>query len=70
MSVVKDDAYKLLKSEINNRGIKAIHVAKEIGISQQYFSQVLNGNRKLSTDIAIKASYALGLPVDYFLVKS
>lgn len=70
MSVLKEDAYKMLKEEINSRGIMTNHVAKEIGISPQYFSQVLNGNKKLSTDVAIKASYALGLPVDYFLIKS
>lgn len=69
-TVLKDDAYKRLKLEIDNRGIKTKFIANEIGISPSYLGQVLNGSRKLSTDVAVKASQVLGLPLAIFLNQS
>lgn len=69
-TVLKDDAYKRLKQEIDNRGIKTKFIANEIGISPNYLGQVLNGSRKLSTDVAVKASQVLGVPLTIFLNKS
>ena len=69
-TVLKDDAYKRLKQEIDSRGIKTKFVAHEIGISPNYLGQVLNGSRKLSTDVAVKASQVLGLPLTIFLNQS
>ena len=69
-TVLKDDAYKQLKQEIDSRGIKTKFVANEIGISPNYLGQVLNGSRKLSTDVAVKASQVLGLPLTIFLNQS
>ncbi|WP_251548277.1 helix-turn-helix transcriptional regulator [Limosilactobacillus caecicola] len=69
-TVLKNDAYILLKHEIDSRGIKRKFIANKIGISPNYLGQVLNGSRTLSTDVAIKASQVLDLPVDIFLNKS
>ncbi|MBB1080198.1 helix-turn-helix transcriptional regulator [Limosilactobacillus sp. STM2_1] len=69
-TILKKDAYKLLRQEIEKRGIKNKFVANEIGISPSYFGQVLNGSRKLSTDVAVKASQVLDLPLSIFLNKS
>lgn len=69
-TVLKEDAYKQLKQEIDSRGIKTKFVANKIGINPSYLGQVLNGSRKLSTDVAIKASQVLGLPLSIFLNKS
>ncbi|MCZ3668397.1 helix-turn-helix domain-containing protein [Limosilactobacillus vaginalis] len=69
-TVLKDDAYKRLKQEIDSRGIKTKFIANEIGISPNYLGQVLNGSRKLSTDVAVKASQVLGVPLTIFLNKS
>lgn len=69
-TVLKKDAYKVLKNEIDKRGIKTKFVANKIGVSPSYFGQVINGSRKLSTDIAIKASQVLDLPLTIFLNKS
>lgn len=68
-TVLKDDAYKRLKQEIDSRGIKTKFIANEIGISPNYLGQVLNGSRKLSTDVAVKASQVLGVPLTIFLNK-
>lgn len=69
-TVLKDDTYKQLKQEIDKRGIKTKFIAQQVGISSNYLGQVLNGSRKLSTDVAIKVSQVLGIPVDIFLNKS
>mgnify|MGYP001852146231 CR=1 FL=1 len=69
-TVLRKDAYKILKNEIDKRGIKTKFVANKIGVSSNYFGQVINGSRKLSTDVAIKASQVLGLPLTIFLNKS
>lgn len=69
-TVLKDDAYKLLKQEIDDRGIKNKFIAGKIGVSPNYLGQVLSGNRNLSTDVAIKASQVLGLPLNIFLKES
>ena len=67
VTVLKKEAYKELKSVIDNRGLKQNYVAQKIGITPNYLGQILNGNRKLSTDVAIKAAQVLGLPLDVFL---
>lgn len=69
-TVLKDDAYKKLKSEIETRGLKKKYIASKIGITPNYLGQVLNGSRTLSTDVAIKASQILKVPLDVFLKKS
>lgn len=66
-TVLKDDAYKHLKQEIDSRGIKIKFIAQQIGISSNYFGQVLSGSRKLSTDVAVKASQVLNVPLSIFL---
>ena len=65
--LVKRDAYKDLKRIMDSKGVKQKYVAGKIGTSTSYFGQILNGNKKMSTDVAIKASRALELPIDIFL---
>lgn len=68
--MLKEDAYKTLKNEIDSRGLKKKYIAAKIGITPNYLGQVLNGSRSLSTDVAIKASQVLNVPLDIFLNKS
>lgn len=65
--LVKRDAYKDLKRIMDSKGVKQKYVADKIGTSTSYLGQILNGNKKMSTDVAIKASQALELPIDIFL---
>ncbi|WP_278930654.1 helix-turn-helix domain-containing protein [Limosilactobacillus oris] len=67
---LKDDAYKQLKSEIDDRGIKTKFIANKIGISSSYLGQVLNGSRPLSMNVAVNVSQALGVPLSIFLNQS
>ena len=63
---LKDDAYKQLKSEIDDRGIKTKFIANKIGISPNYLGQVLNGSRPLSMNVAVNVSQVLGVPLSIF----
>lgn len=47
-TVLKKDAYKILKKEIDDRGIKNKFIANKIGVSPSYLSQVLNGSKKIN----------------------
>lgn len=67
---LKNDAYKQLKSEIDDRGIKTKFIANKIGISPNYLGQVLNGSRPLSMNVAVNVSQVLGVPLSIFLNQS
>lgn len=69
-SIIKADAYKLLKSEIKHRGLKQGFVAEQIGIKPNYLTQVLNGHRPLTSNVALKVSTLLDIPVQKILNKS
>ena len=68
--IIKNDAHKILKRDIDSKGLKQKFVAENIGISTNYLGQVLNGNKKMSAEVAIRASRVLDLPVEIFLKKS
>ncbi|QHJ74708.1 transcriptional regulator [Lactobacillus phage JNU_P1] len=68
--VIKDDAYKVLRSTIESRGLKQNYVAKRIGITPNYLASILNGRRRLNANIAIRASQVLEIPLDIFLRKN
>jgi plasmid maintenance system antidote protein VapI len=68
--IIRPDAGKVLNQEIKNRGLKQGYVADKIGISPAYMSQLVNGSKKVSTDVAVRASIILGVPLDIFLKKS
>ena len=68
--IIKDDAHKLLKQKIDSKGLKQKYVAEKIGISTNYLGQVLNGDTKMSAEVAIRASRALDLSLEFFLNKS
>lgn len=70
LEIIRPDAGKVLNQEIKNCGLKQGYVADKIGISPAYMSQLVNGSKKVSTDVAVRASIILGVPLDIFLKKS
>ena len=68
--VIKDDAYKVLRSTIESRGLKQNYVAKRIGITPNYLASILNGRRRLNADIAIRASQVLEIHWIFFYAKT
>ena len=69
-TVIKADAYKQLKNEIERRGIKNKFVADKISITPNYLGQILGGKRNLTADVAIRARQVLGLLLYLLLTKS
>jgi transcriptional regulator with XRE-family HTH domain len=51
---------------LEEQGVSARELARQIGINQGYVSLVLGVRRAPSRKILISASKALGLPADYF----
>lgn len=67
VKAIKPDTYKVLKVEIDKRGIKTKFIASKAGIPASYLSQLLNGSREMSTDVALALIKQLELPVENFL---
>ena len=53
--------------ELVERGITQKEFAKMLGIQASHLSEVLNGKRVLTTDLAIKIEKAIGLPAKTLL---
>ena len=55
-------AVALLEISLRLKFKKNVSAAKALGYSQAYLSDVLNGRRRLSTELACKAEQVLGEP--------
>lgn len=67
MTLLKENANSILKEELESRGLKQKFVAENIGVTTTYLSQLLNGSRNLSVEIAIKAARFLNVPLEKIL---
>jgi HTH-type transcriptional regulator/antitoxin HigA len=57
----------MIKPELVERGITQKSFAKMIGVQASHLSEVLNGKRALTKDMAIKIEGAIGLPAKILL---
>ena len=57
----------MVKPELVERGITQKEFAKMLGIQASHLSEVLNGKRALSTDLAVKIEETIGLPAKLLL---
>ena len=57
----------MIKPELEERGISQKDFAKMVGIQASHLSEVLNGKRTLTTDLAVKIESAIGLPAKILL---
>ena len=57
----------MVKPELVERGITQKEFAKMLGIQASHLSEVLNGKRALSTDLAVKIEEVIGLPAKLLL---
>lgn len=67
MTLLKENANSILKEELESRGLKQKFVAENIGVTTTYLSQLLNGSRSLSVEIAIKTARFLNVPLEKIL---
>ena len=57
----------MIKPELEERGISQKDFAKMVGVQASHLSEVLNGKRALTTDLAVKIESAIGLPAKVLL---
>ena len=57
----------MIKPELVERGISQKAFAKTIGVQPSHLSEVLNGKRALTTELAMKIEDAIGLPAKILL---
>ena len=57
----------MIKPELEERGISQKAFAQMLGTQPSHLSEVLNGKRTLTTDLAIKIESAIGLPAKILL---
>ncbi len=57
----------MIKPELDERGISQKEFAKMLGIQPSHLSEVLNGKRALTTELAVKIENAIGLPAKILL---
>jgi HTH-type transcriptional regulator/antitoxin HigA len=57
----------MIKPELDERGISQKEFAKMLGTQPSHLSEVLNGKRALTTELAVKIENAIGLPVKILL---
>ena len=57
----------MIKPELKERGISQKDFATMIGVQASHLSEVLNGKRALTTDLAVKRESAIGLPAKVLL---
>ena len=57
----------MIKPELEERGISQKAFAQMLGTQPSHLSEVLNGKRALTTDLAMKIESAIGLPAKILL---
>ena len=57
----------MIKPELVERGISQKAFAKTIGVQPSHLSEVLNGKRALTTELAMKIEDTIGLPAKILL---
>ena len=57
----------MIKPELDERGINQKEFAKMLGTQPSHLSEVLNGKRALTTELAVKIENAIGIPAKILL---
>ena len=57
----------MIKPELDERGLSQKAFAKMLGIQPSHLSEVLNGKRALTTELAMKIEGTIGLPAQILL---
>ena len=57
----------MIKPELEERGISQKQLAGMLGVQASHLSEVLNGKRPLTTDLAVKIEKAIGLSAKILL---
>jgi HTH-type transcriptional regulator/antitoxin HigA len=58
---------RLLKDELNAREMKQIDLAKELGIAKNVMSDIINGKRNLTPEMAVRLENAFGIKAEFWM---
>lgn len=58
---------QLLKDELDTRKMKQIDLAKELGIAKNVMSEIINGKRNLTPELAVRLEDALGIKAEFWM---
>jgi addiction module HigA family antidote len=58
---------QLLKEELDARGMKQIELANELGIAKNVMSEILNGKRNISPEMAVRLEDTLGIKAEFWM---
>ena len=58
---------ELLKDELAARDMKQINLAKELGIAKNVMSEIINGKRNLTPELAVRLEDALGIKAEFWM---
>src|SRR5690606_10847671 len=58
---------QLLKDELNVREMKQIDLAKELKIAKNVMSDIINGKRNLTPELAVRLEDALGIKAEFWM---
>ena len=58
---------QLLRDELDARDMKQIDLAKELGIAKNVMSEIINGKRNLTPELAVRLEEALGIKAEFWM---
>ncbi len=58
---------QLVKDEMAVREIKQIDLAKVLGIAKNVMSEIINGKRNITPELAVKLEDALGIKAEFWM---
>ncbi len=58
---------RLLKDELDARDMKQIDLAKELGIAKNVMSEIINGKRNLTPELAVRLEDVLGIKAEFWM---
>ncbi len=57
----------LLKDELETREMKQIELAQQLGIAKNVMSELVNGKRNITPELAVKLEEALGIKAEFWM---
>jgi len=58
---------ELLRDELEAREMKQVELAKELGIAKNVMSEIINGKRNLTPELAVRLEDALGIKAEFWM---
>lgn len=58
---------QLLKDELDTRDMKQIELAKELGIAKNVMSEIINGKRNITPELAVRLEDVLSIKAEFWM---